>query len=88
MIDAVIAETTDTADNSDWLLLIERFTGLKPETPAWKWLFSERWHETDPTRRGAAARIRTLIDHGVPHNADAQRTGNAPLCYRHRPPTR
>lgn len=39
------------------------------------------WSETDNTPEGGAARIRWLLEYGVPRNAKAQRNGRAPLCY-------
>lgn len=33
---------------------------------AWEWLFSSTWEMTDSTAKGAAARIRYFLDHGVP----------------------
>ena len=48
----------------------------------WSWLFASEWHTTDNTVKGAAARIRWYLQHGIPDNWEQQRLGNAPLCYR------
>jgi hypothetical protein len=50
--------------------------------PAWLWLFSTDWSEIDNTPQGAAARIRWLLDKGLPGNWKSQMFGRAPLCYR------
>ena len=45
------------------------------------WLFASDWTFFDNTPRGAAARIRYFLEHGVPDDADHQRRGIVPLCY-------
>lgn len=45
------------------------------------WCFAASWESTDNSPQGAAARIRYLLDLGVPSNWTAQMNGNAPLCY-------
>jgi hypothetical protein len=47
----------------------------------WNWLFDGQWAGVDNTPKGAAARIRYALAHGVPDNAKDQRYGDAPLCY-------
>lgn len=44
----------------DWEQYSERFADL--ESPEWVWMFSGRWSHHDDTHRGAAARIRYLLD--------------------------
>ena len=36
----------------------------------WSWLFASEWHTTDNTVKGAAARIRWYLQHGIPDNSD------------------
>lgn len=46
------------------------------------WCFDERWSRIDNSAHGAAARIEWMLEHGIPEDADEQRWGDAPLCYR------
>lgn len=48
---------------------------------AWDWCFSIAWARTDNSPGGAAARIRWLLEYGVPDDADAQMDREAQLCY-------
>ena len=48
----------------------------------WAWLFDGRWHQTDNTAKGAAARIRWYLENGTPENARDMRRGEVPLCYK------
>ena len=52
-----------------------------PDSPAWDWCFFGRWSETDNTPQGAAARIRYMLEHGVPENYEEQMCGDEPLSY-------
>lgn len=52
-----------------------------PASGHWKWLFSGRWRHADNTLKGAVARIRYSLEHGVPDNWDDQMRGIAPLSY-------
>ena len=51
-------------------------------TQDWKWLFSGLWSVVDDTPKGAAARIRYYLEHGVPDDVDGQIDGDTPLCYK------
>lgn len=48
---------------------------------AFRWLFDYRWESVDNTPRGAAARIRYMLEHGLPEDWREQMSGEAPLCY-------
>lgn len=45
----------------------------------WDWMFGAAWGP-----RGAAARIRHLLDHGLPEDWREQMSGERPLCYAER----
>lgn len=45
------------------------------------WMFSENWALVDNTPRGAAARIRYALKHGIPENDLDQSCGKASLSY-------
>jgi hypothetical protein len=49
---------------------------------AWSWCFSGLWSGVDNTAHGAALRIIWMLERGLPDDADAQKWGNSPLCYR------
>lgn len=49
--------------------------------PASKWMFFGLWSKTDNTPRGAAARIRIALRHGIPENYPKQIFGRGPLSY-------
>ena len=51
-------------------------------TPEGEWMFSSYWEETDNTPHGAAARIRWLLEKGLPDNWEEQMFGEQPLCYK------
>lgn len=51
------------------------------ESEEWKYLFYPSWCNIDNTPIGAAKRIRWVVEHGVPDNADEQMRGEAPLSY-------
>lgn len=65
----------------DWLEYNARVLGLD-SYPAWVWCFSSDWYCTDNTPQGAAARIRWLLEHGLPKDWRRQVHGLAPLCYK------
>ena len=52
-----------------------------PQFESWGWCFSDHWSVADNTPQGAAARIRYMLEHGVPSNWRDQMLGNAPLSY-------
>lgn len=47
----------------------------------WAWLFSWSWANYDNTAKGAAKRIYTLLDKGLPDNAKEQMLGDVPRSY-------
>lgn len=53
------------------------------DVQAFTWMFSAIWatNKTDNTPRGAAARIRYALRHGIPANYNDQVWGRAPLSY-------
>jgi len=51
----------------------------------WEWLFDANWSDADNTPVGGAKRIHYMLKHGVPKNWQAQREGEAPLCYVKQP---
>lgn len=60
-----------TLDNApDWSKYSLRFVDRQGEDMAFNWMFAGRWHTYDNTHRGAAARIRYYLDHGVPEGAE------------------
>lgn len=67
--------------NELWPEYAERIFGL-PDGSRWEWCFSGQWEETDNTATGAAARIRWMLDNGLPRNWRNQLYGTARrLCY-------
>jgi hypothetical protein len=55
--------------------------GLHPQLGPWNWCFAGAWSRIDNTPAGAAKRIRHLINHGLPENAEAQRHGEEPYIF-------
>lgn len=55
--------------------------GLLPGSPEFSWCFSGGWYWRDDTPAGAAKRIRHLIYHGLPADADDQLEGHAPYIF-------
>ena len=66
----------------DFYVWINDFAGLMPGTPKWHWCFSPLWVDVDNTPTGAAARIRYLVEHGLPENWRMQMHGEEPICYK------
>lgn len=66
----------------DWGEYCERVFGISQNEDAWKWCFDCRWELADNTPEGAAARIRWMLEKGVPNNFYDQMWKEAPLCYR------
>ena len=60
----------------------EDFTGLSRFSGMWLWCFDSVWYVIDNTPTGAAARIRYLINHGLPENWKEQLNGCDPICYK------
>lgn len=53
----------------DWDKYSQRFADT--ETPEWQWMFSGLWSDRDDSHRGAAARIRYLLDgNTIPEKPD------------------
>ena len=53
-------------EGEDWTGYSERVFHLSPFQPEWDFLFSGQWADIDNTPKGAAARIRRLLDKGLP----------------------
>lgn len=66
--------------DEEWDEYSNRLFGLYDRE--WEWCFAAGWVHTDNTPAGAAARIRWLLEHGLPGDAYEQRQRRAPLCYR------
>ncbi|MBD9544288.1 hypothetical protein IB276_33115 [Ensifer sp. ENS04] len=69
------------SDGNDWVTYSRRVFGLAPGEEPWKWCFAGSWEWRDNTPAGAAKRIRYLVEHGVPENAELQRIGMAPYIF-------
>lgn len=65
----------------DWLSYSRRVFGLHIDQPEWDWCFSGVWEHRDNTPAGAAKRIRHLIEHGLPADAESQQWGEAPYIF-------
>lgn len=48
-----------------WFPYSERISGLKNSSEEWEWCFGGDWEEYDNTPKGAAARIRRLVETGT-----------------------
>ncbi len=62
-----------------WIEYVDRVFALK--NSEFHWCFTGDWDGVDNTPHGAAARIRWMLDKGVPEDAHDQSYGHAPLCY-------
>lgn len=47
-----------------------------------RWLFESDWWAVDNTAKGAAARIRVVLESGIPRSFNEQMRGTYPLCYK------
>lgn len=47
----------------------------------WRWCFCDDWQHVDNTPKGAALRIRHLIDVGLPLDSYEQKRGTAPYLF-------
>lgn len=65
--------------SEDWYQYSRRVFGLNYNE--WIWCFDDLWIYLDNTPKGAAARIRLLLEKGLPSNYWEQMTGKHPLCY-------
>lgn len=48
----------------------------------WDWCFHPGWSPIDNSPKGAAARIRYLVNNGLPKDWKEQMEGKASLCYK------
>ncbi len=64
-----------------WWTYSSRAFGLRADSGAWDWCFDLNWRYIDNTPRGAAARIRWLLAHGLPSDYRKQMYGDVPLYY-------
>lgn len=73
-------------DAEGWGEYGERVFGAPDTSAAWSWVFSPDWglDDIDNTPRGAAARIRHLLENGLPEDWREQMSGEAKLCYAER----
>lgn len=63
-----------------WISYAERVFGVATDQDYY-WISAGFWARTDNTPRGAAARIRYALRHGIPENYFEQMLGKAPLSY-------
>lgn len=49
-----------------WSFYSERIFGLDSYSPEWGWCFDARWSQIDNTPKGAATRIRALLNDDMP----------------------
>lgn len=69
--------------DENWDKYVERVLDVRGyNDPVWDWMFSPPWAGTDNTPKGAAARIRYYVEHGLPSDWEDQRDGDAMLCYQ------
>lgn len=80
----------EVGDAPDWLSYSENFLSLvfTLETQrsiandnAWDWCFASDWDVVDNTASGAAARIRWMLNHGVPEDFQDMIDTVIPVCY-------
>jgi hypothetical protein len=67
--------------DSDWTAYSTRIFGLAWDDYRWDWCFAGQWSGHDNTPKGAAARIRHIVNHGLPENWRAQMFNDAPKRY-------
>ncbi len=65
----------------DWFKYSERAFGLNSDSNEWMYLFSSSWEERDNTPQGAAARIRAVVNDGLPSDWEEQAYGGADEYY-------
>lgn len=66
-------------DREGWGEYVDRVFALSNDE--FGWCFTGGWSAIDNTPHGAAARIRWMLDKGLPENFHTQLRGDAPLCY-------
>jgi len=69
------------ADETYYSGLCRQVFGVWEYSDAWTWCFDSGWSKRDNTPKGAAKRIRYMVENGVPENTLRQMNGDAPLCY-------
>lgn len=65
----------------DWRTYSERITGFSTESDEWYWCFSDEWQYVDNTPKGAAKRIRYLVNYGLPKNWEKQMFKREPYMF-------
>ncbi len=58
--------TTDIDIGCFWTDYSVEVFGFSKYSEEWYWCFSDLWHKSDDTPKGAAKRIRHVLTHGVP----------------------
>lgn len=66
-----------------WTEYADRVFDLTEEE--FTWCFDGAWSIVDDTHHGAAKRIRHLLEHGVPDNAEAQLRFDVPYLFAQEP---
>jgi hypothetical protein len=69
-------------DQEEWEDYSRRVFAITADADEWDWCFGWYWAHTDNTPLGAAQRIEWLLQNGLPENANDQKLGDAPLCYK------
>lgn len=64
-----------------WVFYLEKIFGVAWDTPECRWIFGGGWTDHDNTHRGAAARIRFLLDDDVA--LPEMWENNDDDCYHH-----
>jgi hypothetical protein len=70
----------DPEPGEEWTCYSDRVF-VEHGSDEWDWLFDMEWADVDNTPQGAAARIRYLLEHGLPYDWQAQHGGAVSLCY-------
>lgn len=70
-----------STEDLGWASYSQRVFGIEFQSNEWNWCFGWDWHRSDNTPTGAAARIRHLMNHGLPENHRDQSYGRAPRSY-------
>jgi hypothetical protein len=63
-----------------WFEYAER--AFTDDTAEWDWLFSDDWASVAGGPEDAISRARYLLTHGLPHNSDEQRWGEAEPTFK------
>lgn len=84
----VVEPHTSESTEDEWEGYVNRVTGvdvvsdIAGDLDGWDWLFITNWCRVDNTAKGAAQRIRYMLNKGIPNDASCQIMGLKPLCYR------